>query len=204
MYVIAVVGPGGVGKSALCVRLVSGSFVERYDPTIEDTYRAMVHLDGMRESVTLELWDTAGQAEYMSGLLWALRKCDGYVAVVSCTERSTVDTYMRVHAPAVRRFVTADELPHVVVVNKTDIAPEFHVVDAEYVVHCNMARSIDDVVSVSVLNGTGVHEVFAKLVVRIDAHRRAGMRSTPSGDSVNSPRSIASISPRTPRGCDII
>lgn len=30
---IVILGPGGVGKSALCVQLVSGHFVEEYDPT---------------------------------------------------------------------------------------------------------------------------------------------------------------------------
>ena len=36
---IVVVGPGGVGKSALTVQFVQGIFLETYDPTIEDFYR---------------------------------------------------------------------------------------------------------------------------------------------------------------------
>ncbi len=55
-YRVVVVGAGGVGKSALTVRLTGGNFIEKvefffqftpsnwltwlqYDPTIEDTYR---------------------------------------------------------------------------------------------------------------------------------------------------------------------
>lgn len=216
MYTIAVIGPGGVGKSALCVRLVSGHFVERYDPTIEDTYRATVHLEGTDESVTLELWDTAGQAEYAAGMMWTLRRCDGYIVVVTCAERSVVDTYMRTYAPVVRRYITADEMPYVVAINKTDLAPELHVVDAEYVVRHRLVHSADDVVAVSVLNNTGVHDVFARLVARIDAqrhkqasssgkHSKDAMRSTPSSDSMGSPRSTTSASPRSPRaGCCMI
>jgi GTPase KRas len=36
---------GGVGKSALTNRLLTGRFVEDYDPTIEDTYRKDMIVD---------------------------------------------------------------------------------------------------------------------------------------------------------------
>jgi GTPase SAR1 family protein len=33
-YKIVVLGSGGVGKSALTIQFIQGSFVEKYDPTI--------------------------------------------------------------------------------------------------------------------------------------------------------------------------
>ncbi len=37
---LAVVGGGGVGKSALTVQFIQNVFLEEYDPTIEDSYRS--------------------------------------------------------------------------------------------------------------------------------------------------------------------
>lgn len=47
-YKIVVLGSGGVGKSALTVQFVQGIFVEKYDPTIEDSYRKQVEVDGVQ------------------------------------------------------------------------------------------------------------------------------------------------------------
>jgi len=38
-YKVVMVGGGGVGKSALTIRLIQNSFIDKYDPTIEDSYR---------------------------------------------------------------------------------------------------------------------------------------------------------------------
>ena len=43
-YKLVVLGAGGVGKSALTMRLVQGVFVEKYDPTIEDFYRHQIEV----------------------------------------------------------------------------------------------------------------------------------------------------------------
>lgn len=55
---IVVLGSGGVDKSALCVQFVQGIFVEKYDPTIEDSYRKQIEVDG--NTYNLEILDTAG------------------------------------------------------------------------------------------------------------------------------------------------
>ncbi len=44
-YKLAVVGGGGVGKSALTVQFIQNIFVEEYDPTIEDSYRKHAKVD---------------------------------------------------------------------------------------------------------------------------------------------------------------
>lgn len=46
-YKVVILGSGGVGKSALCIRYIQGSFVDQYDPTIEDSYRKQVVISGL-------------------------------------------------------------------------------------------------------------------------------------------------------------
>lgn len=59
---VVVLGEGGVGKSALTIRLITDNFLEEYEPTIEDSYQRTIVVDG--ESVNLNVVDTAGQEEY--------------------------------------------------------------------------------------------------------------------------------------------
>lgn len=66
-YKIVVLGSGGVGKSALTVQFVQGIFVEKYDPTIEDSYRKQVEVDG--QQCMLEILDTAGTVSFSFSLL---------------------------------------------------------------------------------------------------------------------------------------
>ena len=47
-YKMAILGDGGVGKSSLCTRFISGHFVENYDPTIEDSYRKQIVIPGLK------------------------------------------------------------------------------------------------------------------------------------------------------------
>ena len=59
---VIILGGGGVGKSALVIRLVTDNFLDEYDPTIEDSYHKTISVD--QEAVLLDLLDTAGQEEY--------------------------------------------------------------------------------------------------------------------------------------------
>lgn len=45
-YNIAVVGAGGVGKSALTIQFFQKMFIPDYDPTIEDSYIQNREIDG--------------------------------------------------------------------------------------------------------------------------------------------------------------
>jgi len=56
-YKLVVLGGGGVGKSALTIRLVTDNFLDEYDPTIEDSYRKQVQIDN--QTALLDVLDTA-------------------------------------------------------------------------------------------------------------------------------------------------
>jgi Ras-related C3 botulinum toxin substrate 1 len=59
---LVVIGDGAVGKTSLLVSYTTNSFPIDYTPTIFDNYYTCVVID--KATISLELWDTAGQEAY--------------------------------------------------------------------------------------------------------------------------------------------
>ncbi|KZT06779.1 ras protein [Laetiporus sulphureus 93-53] len=86
---VAVLGDGGVGKTALAVQFTLGCFVETYDPTIEDAYRKQLVVD--RRMCFVEVIDTAGQEEYATLRDQWVREGQGFILVYSIASRATFE-----------------------------------------------------------------------------------------------------------------
>ncbi|KAK5148738.1 Ras GTPase [Oleoguttula sp. CCFEE 6159] len=95
LYKLVVLGDGGVGKTALTIQLCLNHFVETYDPTIEDSYRKQVQIDGL--SCMLEVLDTAGQEEYTALRDQWIRDGEGFVLVYSISSRSSFTRIQKFH-----------------------------------------------------------------------------------------------------------
>ncbi|NP_001036972.1 ras-related protein Rap1 [Bombyx mandarina] len=120
-YKIVVLGSGGVGKSALTVQFVQGIFVEKYDPTIEDSYRKQVEVDG--QQCMLEILDTAGTEQFTAMRDLYMKNGQGFVLVYSITAQSTFNDLQDLREQILRVKDTTD-VPMVLVGNKTDLEAE--------------------------------------------------------------------------------
>ncbi|GAA5985423.1 hypothetical protein JCM10908_006969 [Rhodotorula pacifica] len=143
-YRVVVMGGGGVGKSALTVQFVHNMFVEKYDPTIEDSYRRNLTVDEV--TVSLEVLDTAGTEQFMSLSSLYMRSGDGFLLIFSLTSLESLselhairEQIHRVKESSVSYFpscaflselpmaysrVTTQRVPLVLVGNKLDLVNE--------------------------------------------------------------------------------
>lgn len=120
-YKIVVLGSGGVGKSALTVQFVQGIFVEKYDPTIEDSYRKSVDVDGY--TCMLEILDTAGTEQFTAMRDLYMKTGHGFLLVYSVTSQSTFNDLQDLREQ-ILRVKDADHVPMVLVGNKIDLEEE--------------------------------------------------------------------------------
>eukprot|EP01080_Neovahlkampfia_damariscottae_P001720 gene1720-489_t len=120
-YKVVVLGGGGVGKSALTLQFITKSFQERYDPTIEDSYRKQVEVDG--KIYTLDILDTAGQEEYSAMRDSYMRTGDAFILVYSTTDPSSFQEVQEIHAQLLRSL-DVDDVPVVLVASKCDLVEE--------------------------------------------------------------------------------
>ena len=118
---VVVLGSGGVGKSAITVQFVQGIFVEKYDPTIEDSYRKLVEVDGAQ--YMLEILDTAGTDQFTAMRDMYVKNGHGFVLAYSIIAQSTFNDIPDLHQLIVRVKDT-DKVPMVLVGNKCDLTDQ--------------------------------------------------------------------------------
>jgi len=120
-YKIVIVGGGGVGKSALTIRLIQNHFLDEYDPTIEDTYQKNCTIDN--EECLLNILDTAGQEEYRSMRDQYMRNGQGFLVVYSIQNKASFAEVTALRNQ-INRVKEVSHAPVVIVGNKCDLEEE--------------------------------------------------------------------------------
>ncbi|KAJ1035709.1 hypothetical protein NDA13_000369 [Ustilago tritici] len=115
---VVIMGGGGVGKSALTVQFVRNVFVSTYDPTIEDTYRKLLVIDG--QQCMVEILDTAGTEQFLALKELYIKSGQGFILVFSLTSLASVNELGPLRE-AIVRIKDTTGIPLVLVGNKSDL-----------------------------------------------------------------------------------
>lgn len=163
-YKLVILGSGGVGKSALTVQFVQGIFVERYDPTIEDSYRKQVEIDG--QHCMLEILDTAGTEQFTAMRDLYMKNGQGFVLVYSITAQSTFNDLHEIR-DQILRVKDTEDVPIILVGNKCDLEDEREVGRDQ---GAFLARSWNNCtfLETSAKAKVNVNEIFVDLVRQIN------------------------------------
>ncbi|XP_010184834.1 PREDICTED: ras-related protein Rap-2c, partial [Mesitornis unicolor] len=126
---VVVLGSGGVGKSALTVQFVTGTFIEKYDPTIEDFYRKEIEVDSSPS--VLEILDTAGTEQFASMRDLYIKNGQGFILHIYSEASGFFDQDIKPMRDQIVRVKRYEKVPLILVGNKVDLESEREVLSAE-------------------------------------------------------------------------
>jgi len=167
VYRVVLVGIGGVGKSCLTIQFIADRFVEDYDPTLEDSYRKQVTVDG--EECLLDIFDTAGQEDFSAVRDQYMRTGDGFLCVYAVTLKNSFDEVANFHEH-ILRVKDVEEIPFVLVGNKCDLESQRCVSKEEGETLSKKLKC--KFLEASAKTKTNVHESFHELVRDIKDYKR--------------------------------
>ncbi|GAM19627.1 hypothetical protein SAMD00019534_028020 [Acytostelium subglobosum LB1] len=169
-FKIVVLGSGGVGKSALTVQFVQGIFVEKYDPTIEDSYRKQVEVDG--NQCMLEILDTAGTEQFTAMRDLYMKNGQGFVLVYSIISNSTFGELPDLREQ-ILRVKDCEDVPMVLVGNKCDLGDQRQVATEQGE---ELARKFGGCIflEASAKNKINVEQIFYDLIRQINRKNPVG------------------------------
>merc|ERR1711977_157788 len=176
-YNIVVLGSGGVGKSCLTAQFVQNIWIESYDPTIEDSYRKTLEVDGRQ--IVLEILDTAGTEQFTAMRELYMKTGQGFLLVFSITSQSSLAELSELRDQIIR--IKDDEnVPIVIVGNKSDLE-EDHVVTRSRAFAVSQSWGNAPYYETSARRRANVDEVFVDLcrqIIRKDNTTSSNLEET--------------------------
>jgi len=158
-YSLVVIGTAGSGKSCITIRFVADRFVEEYEPTLEDSFRQQVNIDGTTS--ILNIYDTAGVDEFPIVKDGYMREADGFLCVYAINAEESFQECTKLH-DWVMRVKENRPVPFVLCGNKCDLE-EYRVVSYEK--GNELAKALNIMfMETSAKTGKNIEKAFTELV----------------------------------------
>jgi small GTP-binding protein len=167
---VAVMGSGGVGKSAITVKFVQGIFIDKYDPTIEDSYRKQIMVGSKCRMV--EILDTAGTEQFTAMRDLYIKNAEGIILVFSLVSLSSLQDLEAIKTQIENIH---ENLPVVICANKCDLQDEILISRDEY---DDISKKFGGpVLETSAKTDVGINEAFDSLLETIIEKRNTVPKS---------------------------
>lgn len=147
----------------MTVQFVQGVYIESYDPTIEDSYRKQIEIDG--RACDLEILDTAGVAQFTAMRELYIKSGKGFLLVYSVTDENSLKELLALR-DQVLRIKDSDNVPMVLIGNKSDLEQD-RVLSIEDGVKVSQEWGLVPFYETSAMYKTNVDEAFVDVVRQI-------------------------------------
>jgi len=148
-----------MGGSALTTRFIQGNFTAIYDPTIEDSYRKLVEVDG--KAGILHIMDTAGQEDYSALRDQYMKTGDGFVICYSIVSPHTFESAKALITKIRRVKEDTPNIPMMLVGTKIDLEDQREVPKEQEALAQGMGCNF---METSAVTGANISDVFFELV----------------------------------------
>ncbi len=161
-YKVCVFGNGGVGKTTLVNRYLTGLFKSEYKVTIgADFY--MKKLNHAQKQITLQIWDFAGEDKFRFLLPSYAKGASGGIFMYDITRHSSIlNIYEWLNVFKEGFDKKEIDIPLIMVGGKLDLNLK-RTVSTELAIELARKNNIDDIIECSSKTGENVEEIFIKI-----------------------------------------
>lgn len=164
MYKVCIYGNGGVGKTSLTQRYLTGVFKERYQLTIGvDFYVKKFELDGAK--IALHIWDFAGEEKFRFLMPSSLAGAEGVIFMYDITRFNTLkdlSDWIKMYNNAIEK---SDSNPvSLLVGGKLDLK-EVRAITKENALEFGRNNRLNGYIECSSKDGTNIGQIFDNLTI---------------------------------------
>ncbi|TFF99620.1 MAG: GTP-binding protein [Promethearchaeota archaeon] len=161
-FKLCVFGDGGVGKTTLVNRYLTGLFKSEYKVTIGADF-FMKKLNYAQKQITLQIWDFAGEDKFRFLLPRYVEGSNGAIFMYDITRHSSiVNIYEWLNVFKEGFDKKEIDIPLIMVGGKLDLNLK-RTVSTDLAIELARKNNIDDVIECSSKNGENVEEIFIKI-----------------------------------------
>ena len=160
---VVFIGESGVGKTCIISRFIRGIYAEGVESTGASYAQKTIEIPELNQSITLDIWDTAGQEKYRALTKFFFKGAKMAVLVYDITRRESFDNLKSIWLKELKEHADED-IVLAIAGNKSDLYDEEAVSEQEA---RDYAKSIGAVFGLtSAQNNSGVNEIFKNLAIK--------------------------------------